>query len=559
MTITYTPAPKVVGDVVSPVTITFNPFDPVQASGWNNLIWYMKLPTAITSSPMIMGDVMYFGLADGTLAEVDLSGMPSQGPARANWAQHADVHLTSGTVPLTSTVAGSHSMLAVATPNGLQVLHSPVTLVTEPDQITEINVEGDAAWVCDATTSFASTSYLNSSSELAGTVMGATKTPLNKPSVARRAPIGGTIIADTGNNRIVHVDRAGTELWAVRDFIDPGNPCTGPILPPGSPSSLNKPTDVTMWMDMEYDDPADISSSGAHPVYHYLIADGGNYRVLEIVAKYVPESVADRLLQLYNISVPPNTYQNMLRWSTRALAQGKQYRFASVRPVMPLASIYDPDEKRYATVGTLACTISDYDANSSTPDMTGGALVTIGLHDMTQSACSRDSQPISMITQLPIDQPGYPNPVHLFSPTFFNRQYISELEWHDLVIDAVGIHLVSYITNSSTKALDITVRTYKISDHQERCPGYNVTAYPPACEKRPLSPSYAQYLPNGNVLVSNKATWQDKSGNVFFGEIFEIAPVLDPVKDPNKIHLELVRDSSIVNVRQPMSAERQIF
>ena len=538
MSIVYTPAAQNPNDVVVETTKEIEPFDPILRAlnpDWNNLVWHMRVPVTITSSPMIMGDILYIGLWDGSIGEIDLAHktIPSEGPRPVTWGDTGGTEVPNAwaerplpgivpTQPLQSTAAGSHGMLVVSTADGLGVLYSPSTLVAEPDQIAEINANGNKTWICDATTSYVTTSSADSSSNVSEPVMGATKTPLNKPSVARRASIGGTLVADTGNNRVILIDRAGIELWKITDFVDPAS-----LLPPGSSLSLNKPTDVTMWAVTELDDP-NAPNGPYHPAYHYLIADSGNYRVLEIVARFNPDPAV-------------NGYQNILRWTTNTLAKGKQYRFTTVRPAMPLNNVYDEVEHRYITVGSLVCTISNYDTNDNTPDVTGGALLQIDMATNTTQ----------IITGLPIDSA---NPsVHLFNPTFFNRQYISNNEWHDVVIDAIGIHVVSYIGGALH-----AVRTYKISDHQVWCPAYDPMLDIPACQKRPLSPSYAQYLPNGNVLVANRAVWKNIAGQEFFGEVFEIAPV-DTTTDPSKTKMQLVPASSAVTVRQPMSAERQIF
>lgn len=631
MTVVYTPAPKNPNDVVQQTSIDIEPFDyphwspntpytvgrvvyPNQPNGfkyvcttpgtsggaepnpwptqldtpvpdgsviwkatamtsdWNNLVWFMRIPAAITSSPMVMGDILYVGLSDGSLGAIDLahSSIPKEGPGEVQWMPGGNAWAglplpASSLTPLEAieaTVTGSHGMLGVVTPKGLGVLYSPVTLVTEPDQIAEIDAGSRKTWICDATTSYTGTSTATDT-DPGSPVFGATKTPFNKPSVARRASIGGTIVADTGNNRVVHIDRAGTVLWEITDF-DPRDPVTGaPLLPPGSSESLNKPTDVTMWACTELDDPTN-SGGTSHPAYHYLIADSGNYRVVEIVAK-LDQNI--------------NAYRNVLRWSTRTLAQGKQYRFTTARP------LYIPDPEAgnscsspfvflncrydgnatYHTLGSIVCAISKYDTNDGALDVSGGGLLKI---DRTIDQ-GQFVDKMKLITELPIEgfqDPGtysQPNPdpllacsgtvnnashnpanpgaflppVHLYDPVFFNRQYISKTEFHDLVIDAVGVHVVSYTPSPTSGKIELTTRTYKITDHP-----------------RPFVPSYAQYLPNGNVLVTSRAT--SPSGQA--GELFEIEPV--PLAlDSTRTGMRLVPNSSIFNVRQPLSAERQIF
>ena len=558
-TVLYMPAPENPNDAVNQEEYHINPFDLQFLSenpNWNNLVWYMRVPMLIASSPMIMGDILYIGLKDGGVGMVDLShgSIPENGPEEAFWTpdDNAWIEYPMGGASadpsdrrnwVLSTVCGSHGMLAVATGKGLEILYSPITLVTEPDQIVEINAARSKTWVCDSTISYSRTVASSNDPTVPGKpVYGAVGVSFNKPSVARQASIGGILVADTGNNRIVHVDRSGNLLRQVGGFEDPWN-----LLSPGLPMTLNKPTDVTLWMDT---DPADST----HPIYHYLIADSGNYRVVQIDSRYDESNYV---------------YRDVLAWSSTTLQKGKQYRFTTARPIRML----DPNAAnpcQSPTLMSFVCAISKYDTSDPMPDITGGGLFRIDR--IMESGVLTDK--MKFITELPIDgfqdaaycQPvpdslltcsGLPvsnesntstgsclPPVHLFNPTFFNRQYVSNTEFHDVVIDAVGIHLVSFVLNAASNGIEMTNRTYSIDDHMTET-------------GRPLIPVYAQYLPNGHILVTSRATFQ-AGGQAYYGEVFEIEPALQAV-DPTRTGMLFVDNSSLNNVRQPMSAERQIF
>ncbi len=303
----------------------------------------------------------------------------------------------------------------------------------------------------------------------------------------------------------MHIDKSGTVLWQITDFVDPDDPANpnDPLLPPGSPLTLNRPTDVSMWAMKE--DPADPNS---RPVYHYLIADSGNYRVLEIVAKFDPTA---------------NAYRNVLRWASRTLAQGKQYRYVTARPV-------------YTPVPAVICAVSNYDSSQGGLEGSGGALVKLNWSSDPATSGLVDEVITELVATTPAAQ------VTLVNPSFFNRQYISNTEYSDVVIDAVGIYVLNSVTDPDTGQVRSSIRSYSISDHRS------------GATLIPLSPCYAQILPNGHVIVTNKATGT-VGGMSFFGEVFELQPSL---KAGNEGKFETV-GMSILGLRQPSSAERQIY
>lgn len=539
---------------------------------WNNLAWFVRLrdlrgqALVVSSSPVVMGDVMYMGCSNGMLASLDLEKtiqIPVSGlekPPTYLWAESVmnDPHPPGDpALAVLATVAGSHGMLAVTTSEGLSVLYNPVSLVADSNRLLEIDAAGRVMWTCDSTSGFASTwAVSGSSGATAGPAHGAVDVPFNRPSVARRTPQGGIVVADTGNNRIVYIDKGGGQMWQVTDFVEPdprmfpsGSRPIPPLLAEGSSLELDKPTDVTAWMTIEADD-YDDSNSPVHPVFHFLIADSGNYRVLEIASRYDPRV---------------NAYRNVLLKVSKNLEEGKRYRYMTARPIA-----YGPigTYPNAPTVPTLiACAVSNQDARQADLGGAGGALVKL---DWTNGA------PSAPINAIPLDNPA--GGKQLVNPAFYTRQFVSSMtDYAEIAIDARGVHIARTQMDASGNKVT-TIGSYLISDHADAVvnplTGMVVGVYP-----KPLAPSYAQFLPNGHVLVTNKATGFEHHWNMgmsrvdkgpFSGEIFEI--VFDVTTPPvNGIYkYVLVPGTSIPNLsnplikspavlHQPSSAERLLY
>ena len=561
----------------------------------NNLVWFIRIqptilgvstPLKITSSPTAMGNVIYFGCSGGYLCAVDVgkAGDPNVGtmaplinrtaggaimnsaPSGVMMKYWLDTYakgkpMTEDTTnDITASVAGSHGMLAVASAAGLSIMYNPVTLVADGNRLVEVNADG-TLWTCDSTNSFAgANAEAQSGSGADKPVFGASNIPFNRPSVARKAYVGGTIVADTGNNRIVHIDKGGTAIWEIKDFVQFGSVESAalglpyPMLAPGSPMELNKPTDVTCWMTMA---PMDISNASSQmlPVYHYLIADSGNQRVVEIVNRYdmVTKMHRNYLVQVSKEAVVADPVNN-----PTVTSEGRALQFRTARIV------------GYGANGPalIVCAVANED--SSKPDMTGsgGALIAI---DWTTGNILKGT-----VKSLPIEDPANPL-ITLVNPSFYNRQMVSStatgMEYADVVIDARGVHVLNKVGNNP-----LTVRSYLNSEHFDygevtgnalTIPGLASGTHP-----RPFLPSYAQYLPNGHILVTNRATglvyyWDKVRGQVatnpvtnqpltraMYGEIFE----LESAGPANPTGLIRVGGTGIwEGLHQPLSAERALY
>lgn len=493
--------------------------DPAAGDKWNNLVWCMRLadahgsPLTATSSPMVLGDILYVGCSGGHLVSIDVTrvGRGRTGPAdgvSADWAHKNSLMWSDkviGNGPIWASVAGSHGMLAVSTADGLCVLYNPVTLIADGNRLVQMDAGGRVVWSCDSTVEIARSTRAETSGP-AVPVYGTPRVPFNKPSVAKRAPVGGIIVADTGNNRVVHIDTGGMILWQITDFSDPQHK-----LPAGSPLSLNRPRDVVMWVTQD---------ANSYPEYHYLIADSGNYRLVEVVARYNPTTYS---------------YKNELEWVSKTLARGQLYEYSSV------SLFYEPDpDNSNAVRPAIVATVTNRVVNPDTGAVSsGGALIKItGMHV--------GNEQYQIFNGLPLDS----NPaISVTRPVFFTRQYLSTVKFTDVAVESDRICVVDYDVDPSDPNSFVPMPR----------PVYTAQAYF-AATGVPLAAGYAQVLPNGNLLVTNRAT--TGSGNTpssnFKGEVFVL--VYDQATRQWSI-AERVGASSpnSTPLQQPASAERQVF
>ena len=165
---------------------------------------------------------------------------------------------------------------------------------------------------------------------------------------------------------------------------------------------------------------------------------------------------------------------------------------------------------------------------------------------------------------MPVDSA---TPTRLVNPSFFTRQFVGSKEYVDIAIDAKGIHTARVVIGGP----DPVVRSYASTDHVDM----DETTWTPISVNglpqhlRPFAPSYAQYLPNGNLLVTNKATgliyYNSTDSAASYGEVFELEPLAtDPTKWVRKARTGIpnyastgVRNGELLH--QPLSAERLMY
>ena len=260
----------------------------------DNLNWFMVIPYAggaladshiegisPTSGPSLIGDTLYFGAiqksSNGSrtaLVSVDLRGFSGQhnvfvgGYPRVHELLKNSDPLLGGNAPILEPPTGTEQTLVVGLPQGLVALDARPTVIADGSRLLEVDYGVNAIWTADGTARIAPSGTNGVSAVL-------NKSPLSRPSVVHRVGNNQFVVADTNNNRVTLLDRGGNVLWEMNHFDS-----TLGVLPAGSPSTLNAPTDVEFFEDSA------ITINGTTYngiIDHYLIADSGNYRALEIV------------------------------------------------------------------------------------------------------------------------------------------------------------------------------------------------------------------------------------------------------------------------------------
>lgn len=161
----------------------------------------------------------------------------------------------------------------------------------------------------------------------------ATTKPLVRPT--RAYPVGDRqmVVVDTGANRVMRIDVSGRELRSISGFmLDPN------YRPAGYETSgsrlLNGPRDVITYNRIVT--AANNPFTNAQPSeywVHYLIADSGNKRLVELVDRYVYDPVNR---QVGNVVLYPGNNEpaiGVLFWHSPAAYSGGKFNYTSLSRV----------------------------------------------------------------------------------------------------------------------------------------------------------------------------------------------------------------------------------
>lgn len=126
-------------------------------------------------------------------------------------------------------------------------------------------------------------------------------TPFSRPAKATYLPNGNMLVADTGNNRVIEIDRRGRQVWPLDSYgydYYTSEPTLNPNL------SLDRPADCFRYyveygggaarasvngdlLPLRVGDPAN-PATWTGTVMHTVIADTGNARVIDVVTLVTP-------------------------------------------------------------------------------------------------------------------------------------------------------------------------------------------------------------------------------------------------------------------------------
>lgn len=268
--------------------------------------------------------------------------------------------------PLLAPPVVANGTVAIATAEGLSAFTAPRVTVADGNRIVEVAADSTALSATEATqkhqllgSEFPIPSDPEHAVLPAGSQVVTTKQEVNRPAAVRRlnrqksitsafyssnvtelGTIGehseiaesSTLVADTGNNRVVEYNPSGKVIWECTTFQDPFR-----LLPPGEPLSLSEPHDVQRWVDTA---PDPLNPNGPPLlVFHTLIADTGNRRVLQIVDKvrfrqgrFTPDSFVTLPGQV-DYNGEPIRWYHVLVWCSQTNAQGLSLAYRTAQRV----------------------------------------------------------------------------------------------------------------------------------------------------------------------------------------------------------------------------------
>ncbi len=412
---------------------------------WNNLLWYFiphhRDPATgnvtpcrgISGSPTLIGDYLYFICDDGHLMAIEAKPhlndpdipkngqvfgdiKPANSPAKSHVKWDEDLKIvgptsSGGAEAAQWAIASAGGYIGVVTSNAFMVYHNPTTIIADSNRILEVDGSASVLWMCEGTIERGAA---GGAPIPGGTGMLTTRRKsFNRPTAVKKIGTGEYICADTGNNRVVRFDRGGTTILEITTFLDPLGK-----LDPGDPSALRGPTDVVTWTNRERDP---VTNQMA-VVQHYLIADKGNHRVLDL---------ALRLNAATGEPLQPVGF--VVLWSSRTHNLGKKYAYQTAQ-IAPNPA--DPNEffvlaaiSNYAVGGVVVGSVS--------PERIGSSIVLLKYRKLTDSNNLVWQYGDGLLLPEVISETNL-GPIS--GLTYFARYYEAD-KFTDVICDIAGVHV----------------------------------------------------------------------------------------------------------------------
>lgn len=511
--------------LITGATISKPVGDAVDLSGWNNLLWYHivpshKLPaetvpcTGIHSSPVVIGNTVYFVCDDGLLYAIPAEPGESAGGQIKTDDIPTPVRVCGGMGQLSTSTAGSNGVLLIPGSDGLHAFTNESTLVADSSRVMEIDGAGEATWSIDTISWPASIPTQTSNAPMMSG-------PVNKPARAKYIGPGEILLVNTGANQVCKIDKSGAVgyeripasgqyiRWIYDKFSDPKR-----LLRPGQPTELLGPTDAVLWR--EYDNNVVVS--------HCLIADSGNHRILDLVYR----ENANGLVFTGSASPDPNTgfYLPELNWVSATESMNERYVYEAIQ-VVPNPGA-NAGQHIWAAISNYR-TGTEWNSPAVGAQGLGGAIVALNYRVPTSAsnpswnyAAPGSGQVVAACDR--VNWSGTDRP--LGQPRYF--QVIDRQPGRFIIIcDSYGAYEIGPLATAGT-APPVVVRS--VGKNYESLPRPavadcdNSDATLAGLDGVPLVARCVQELRNGNWLITNGHSGANITGSGRFdGEVFEIA------------------------------------
>jgi hypothetical protein len=371
----------------------------------------------------------------------------------------------------------------------------------------EIGSDGKVSWSCDSTTEPKQIGGAGTSS-----LYGVNSKPLSKPLVAQKFSGSDYLVVDSGNDRVIRIDRGGQVMWSCTQFVDGYKN----LLRSGESKTLKSPADAKMWSEYEK-----IDGKWFY-ITHCLIADSGNFRILDIVDRFN----SNASWQILDPVIPDADGRPVheLNWVSYTTYKDKHFTFNSVQMIRGMAEIEGKD----ALVNQIWASVSNYGLGTASdpimPSSTGGgqlggAIISMKYRESTAPYEWRYVVDGTITGQLTTLQTTSGTPIVLSGPTYF--EVIDSTVPELLICDSTAV----YKTSGPGGIIDwmFTANDYR---NLPRKLTNGATGLPidPFAVPIPFTPQRAQILPGGDLLVVNSYAGRsyDPQKSKFTGEILQV-------------------------------------
>jgi len=240
-------------------------------------------------------------------------------------------------------LVGGNGTLVAWGNGGITAYNRSDFVIADQGRIGIFDANGNPSFTTDATAFFGPNGESGSASIR----------PLVRPTKTYAQPNGEVLIVDSGANRIVRTDSSGREIRSLDSFIlDPA------ILPEGynanAPRTFSNPRDVQTWTSTQVLGGTPIVSN-QQPLeqwVHYLVADSGNRRLVEVVDRY-QLNAQRQIVDVVRVGGVPQL--GVLAWHSPASVSGADFEYLSVNRLFIAGAV--PADNRYVYVAGIGSAV----------------------------------------------------------------------------------------------------------------------------------------------------------------------------------------------------------
>jgi hypothetical protein len=349
--------------------------------------------------------------------------------------------------------------------------------------------------------------------------------PLVRPTRAYTVGLNNLVVVDPGANRVVQIDSTGREIRSIDSFtVD--NAFIPEGYEAGETTNLREPRDVVVYKSYEANGTIPFTHAGDEYWIHYVIADSGNHRLIELVDRYTANIATGQVGGLVDDGV------GVLYWHSPASFSGKDFNYNSVARTW----VEDGSNSRFVyACGVGGAMPTRADTGLDVPDTTslrqersgnGGIVIFDGNNSEVINEVSTPAIGANVFWDL--SSGGFSSdPVAAGTRPLRNLQSVTmrtvminmggslEAKLAIMYTDASGVYEI--VKNGTVWQVDWMLP--KQAYLAMRRSSSNVLDLDSPMMFRP---TYARRLNSGEVLVVNGYVGRKLNGNPFYGDIIQV-------------------------------------